>query len=272
MPTVPLPQLTRVPLGQGDLPVSQPADVSAEWAPEMMQSDAAPVRDAIQAGEYAMLLEYQRAVSYATDQSDPLHASGEYADEIGDEHGVHRQGGETDASYLPRINATPSVVDPNDICAAADVILAPYTPIQARYAEHLDAFHLAPDLTTAWSSHVFNSPNQTPNYPDRHYDVIVNRRPGGAIVFDDVYGRIFILRVPDISSLDANVAAVFDGTEQAPFGFFVSNGPTVGFGTAFVWSVLSSTNDIYNAIVSKVESMRGMSMRFIMLVDPKLLA
>lgn len=92
-----------------------------------------------------------------------------------------------------------------------------------------------------WSSHLFTRRvtynaagsliavdtdlGATPNYPDRYYPdnppsgqgapvvgamQIANRRPSGAMLNPDTGGRWFLLRVPDISGVDSNIASLFD--------------------------------------------------------------
>ena len=215
MPLLPLPPLTGagVPIDSGDLPVSSSTDVAAAWSQDVMAAEVAPVRDAVVAGQTAALLEYQRDRRYAAAQSDPLRATGEYLDEIGNERGVVRQPGELgiagDTTYRARVNARPSVVDPNDIVAAANAVLAPYTAISCRYAERSDGtFASAGDST--WSCHAFTEPGgSTPNYPDRNYAGIPNRRPTGCQANGDSYGRWFLLRVPDISGIDSAISAAY---------------------------------------------------------------
>lgn len=215
MPTLPLPALaTTVSIDGGALPVTSLADVAAEWSNDIQASPTAPIRDAIQNGQLAMTLAYQSVSPNAAAQSDPLRATGEYLDEIGSyERNVHRQVGEQDPSYSARVNTVPSTVDPNDIIAAANGVLAPYTSVSCRYYEQSDALFLSNPATTTWSANLFalgdGGAGATPNYPDRRYSIIPNRRPMGAVLFNDMYGREFVLRTPDISTVDATVGALY---------------------------------------------------------------
>src|ERR1019366_5944122 len=292
MPTLPLTLDDGVPIDGGDLPAASAADVAAEWAFELQQPTTAPIRDAIQAGETAMLQEYERRSQYAAGQSDRLRATSEYLDEIGNENGIDRQDGETDVAYMARVNGIQSVTDPNDIIAAVNAILAPFTAVQARYLERSDGCFVG-DGTTTWSSHAFRgtqatpydlptpiTTNNTPNYPDRLYGsstpaglkAIANRMPGRARVFNGLDGRYFEIRIPDLAPLDQSVPSAFDGTQaNVAGGFFAGNG-TSGINTTFLWSSSASEVSVYNQIVSTVEKMRGHSMRWTLLVDPCLSA
>jgi hypothetical protein len=147
MPTPAIPLLPPVPPENSNpadtrtLPVASRADVVAEWSPDVMGQDAAPVRDAIIDGETAMLLAYQNFAAAAAAQSDPLAATDEYLELIaGDEFATYKQPGETDGSLRTRMLAARATVSPAAIVAAANAILAPYTAVSAKYFEHLDAW------------------------------------------------------------------------------------------------------------------------------------
>ncbi len=288
MPLLPLPPLSDgVPIDAGVLPVSSTTDVSNEWAAELTQPTTAPIRDAIIDGQAEALLAYQRASRYAAAQSDPARATGIYQDEIGSyERGVHRQPGEDDTPYRARYLGFQGVVDPNDIIAAANAVLAPYTTISCRYAESSDGWFLN-DGGNAWSSHVFDSaggslgsPNETPQYPDRLYPIataagltsIPNRRPPGAFVNEDTFGRWFLLRAPDISAVDTTVAALFDATAPTDgSGFFLTDG-SGSFGGEFLFDFASTANDIYNALIGAVDVLVGQGVRWSMTVEAGLTA
>ena len=208
MPSLPIKLPCRI--DAGSLPVVDEDDVLAAWSGDLASLQTAPVRDAIVAGQLAGLTEYQRATAYAAAQSDSLRATGEYLDEIGSfERGVKRGTGETDDAYRARVNATPSTVDPLDVLAAANAVLAAYTDVACRYAEHSDgvfpgsptaaslfagASYARTATATSFSAHAFadqRSPSlftaadggagATPNYPDRQYAAIPGRRPAGTM-------------------------------------------------------------------------------------------
>lgn len=296
MPSLPLPTPLSdgVPIDGGLLPVSSPTDVANEWAPELQAPATAPLRDAMQAGQAAMLLEYQRASRYAAAQSDVGRATDEYLDECGDEREVYRQPGEPNGTYRGRMLGNQSVVSPVAIVAAANAVLAAYTAVPCRYVEESDGWFVG-DGTTPWSSHVFatadvGGANATPNYPDRIYPGAVaaglasapNRRPPGAMPNIDTCGRWFLLRVPDISALDTEIAAVFNGSQNEPTsgyegagavgGFFCGAGSTLtDQNISFVFDFTSTTVDgVYNALVSAVNAIVGEGIRWDLIVDPAL--
>lgn len=284
MPKLPLKLRGGVPLDCGELPVSSQDDVAAEWAAEIQDPETAPVRDAIQAGQTALALEYQRRARYAAAQSDSLRATGEYLAEIGGfERGIYPQPGEADPAYRARVNARPGVVDPNDIVAAANAILAPYTSIPCRYAERSDGLFVNRGTST-WSSHVFKAgdggPNATPNYPDRLYPSattaglksLPNRRPPGAMPNGDTGGRWFLLRCPDIGALDSTVAAVFDGAQPVQLGGFFVGAGTSPSNASFLFNFASTVDAIYDAVIGAVEAIVGGSIRWSLIVDPALTA
>jgi hypothetical protein len=211
MPKLPITLPCR--LDSGALPVSDTDDVLAAWSGDIAGLSTAKLRDAIVAGQLAALKAYQQASGYAAAQSDPLRATGEYLDEIGAfERDIKRGAGEADATYRARVNAQPTLVSPEDVLAAANAALAPYTDVQCRYAERCDGiFPGSPDVETVYggtsyqrstafttfSSHAYGDyrsaalvtgsgrniddggANSTPNYPDRRYGLITSRRPAG---------------------------------------------------------------------------------------------
>lgn len=288
MPTLPLPPITGqgVAIDSGDLPVASTADITAVWSEDVMQVEVAPIRDAIIAGQLAALLAYQRASRYAAAQSDRLRATGEYLDEIGEEQSINRaSSNEDDTTYRSRVNTPKNTVDPNDIIAAANEILAPFTPISARYYEHSDGVFASNPATTTWSSHAFQptdgGPNATPNYPDRYYALLPNRRPSGQVAFLSSYGRQFTLRVPEISLIDTTVSAAYQlgnplppETPAAGGGNFAGQ-PADGvlaLNITFAWNITATADQVYDAIVDAVEAIRGHSIRWSMLSDPNLTA
>lgn len=212
MPTLPLPVVLDVCLDGGDIPVTDTTQVAAEWAIEISSVPIAPIRDAIIAGQTNLLLAYQSAASYAAAQSDPGRASDEYLDEILEEYGVPRKMGQTDVQARAVLFSTPPIITPAAICAVANTILSPYTVTQCCYAEKSDGWFVS-DGTPVWSSHVFAIADNgtsacTPNYPDR--PTSLERKPPGAMPNVDTYGRWFLLRAPDISSLNNEMTATYD--------------------------------------------------------------
>lgn len=290
MPTLPLPPFHTggIALDGGALAVGSVADVAAEWSQDLMQDvPVAPKRDAIQAGELNALLAYQRLARYAAAQSDPLRATDVYLDEIGGEHSIFRAQGDTDVTYRQRIVAGFPTVDPVDIIAVANAALAPYTNISCRYAERSDGLFLSNPATTTWSAHLFHlagapdgGAGATPNYPDRQYTLIPNRRPFGAMLFESEYGRIFVLRVPDISGIDNVVAALYQlGSPAIPEtpvggGFFlgVTSDGVNAKNVTFLEPITATSAGIYQSVVDAVEAIRGHGIRWTMISDANLTA
>ena len=285
MPILPLPPLDDgVPLDGGDLPVSSQTDVANEWALEIQEVPIDPIRDAIQCGQTDLFLLYQQDSSYAAAQSDPARAVDEYLDEILEERGCPRQKGQDNEDARAVMFATPPVISPVAIMAVANAILAPYTVIQCRYAERSDGWFVG-DGTTTWSSHVFALADSggdlsTPNYPDRPGNL--QRRPPGAMPNQDTYGRWFLLRAPDISSLDSELAAVFDGNQNEPKtgnetvasvgGFFVGSGSSItDLNVTYVFDFAATTvDDIYNELIGAVDKAVGFGIRWDLNVEPNL--
>ena len=215
MPTLPLPANLDSCIDGGDLPVTSITDVANEWAIEIQSVPIAPVRDAIQTGQTDLLLAYQTDASYSAAQSDPGRATDEYLDEILEEYGCPRKMGQTDDQARTVLFSAPPVISPNAVCEIANAVLAPYTVTQCRYAEKSDGWFVC-NGEAEWSSHVFASAdngsfNCAPNYIDRPQSY--NRGAPGAMPNVDTYGRWFLLRAPDISSLDSELAASYDVAE-----------------------------------------------------------
>jgi hypothetical protein len=281
MPTLPLPPLDNgVPIDGGDLPVSSGTDVAAEWANEIQEVPIDPIRDAIQCGQTAVFLEYQRRSSYAAAQSDATRATDEYLDDILEENGCPRKNGQTDDQARAVMFATPPVISPNAIIAVANGILAPFTNISCRYAEMSDGWFLGIS-SSPWSSHVYGVGHDgTPNYPDRPVSVL--RRPPGAMPNFDTHGRWFLLRAPDISSLNSKLASVFNGLQNEPNsgketvssvgGLFVGTGVNVADdNVSYIFEFASETvNDVYNAVIASVNQAIGFSVRWDLSADPTL--
>jgi hypothetical protein len=99
------------------------------------------------------------------------------------------------------------------------------------------------------------------------------RRPPGAMVTGDIYGRWFLLRAPDISLIDSELGAVFTGTETDPTdGLFVFSGAETYPGEgAFLFGFGATTvDDIYNAVIGAVNILIGPGIRWDFLADPTL--
>lgn len=266
------------------LPVTDEADVRAVLPAFLRPDDAAPVRDAILAALTQILLTYQRRSAYAAAQSDLLRATGRGLTQVCAERGIYRQAGETDDPLRARALTVPSLVTPGAILTAANTILAPYTPVLPQYSEPAqDRWFVGGNAPRAWRSFLYRHATvpRSPLYPDRLYpeDAAANggyarpqSSPGAARVYSDTVGRYFLLRVPDLSPLDASLAATY---RESSAGIAVVNRMFIGRGTAatnttFVRRVGATAVGVYQAVVNAVDRIKGSSIRWMLLVDPKL--
>jgi hypothetical protein len=285
MPTLPAP-LPFIP-GAGDLPVKSADDIRPEFpAPLRGPAEAAPVREVIVEGERALMLEHQERAGYAAAQADPTRATGVYLDGHAEDRGTFRQPEELDEPLRARMLATPQIVTPTAIVSAVNAILAPYTTKLAQYHESiLDRWFVNDgDPGSAWHSFV----GAGPHYPDRLYDDhqgTPGRRsqsdPGGAWVFPDSNGRMFVLRVPVIAGLEAGHAFVLDGSvnETVPgavTGSFLGDGTDAlgsessGLVGMFITDGYASEVAVYQAVANSVEAIVGQGVRWQLVADPAL--
>lgn len=286
MPLLPLSGPT--PLGGGVLPVASEADVLAVFPTEVRRVATAPVRDALVAGLTAILQEYQRRSSQGAALSDLLRSVGTHLWALCAEHGVFKQPGETDEALRARVLGIPELVSPAAILAAVNAILAPWTNIQAKYFEsELDQWFVD-DGSSSWASFVFDGvDNATPYYADRLYvddevenggDVIEAREVLGAWVFADTFGRYFVLRIPPLESVDDEGSYALDALDPSAEDamMFIADGSDTsgaesdGSDTSFVFNDQAFSDDLYAAIVSSVELLKGQGIRWQAIVDPLL--
>jgi hypothetical protein len=258
-------------------PVVSTADVLAVLPAFVRLSDSADVRDAIVAGLTAILLRYQALSGYSASQCDIATAEGIYLDGLCEDRDVYRQAGEADDPLRARALTTPDLVTPTAILAAANTILAKYTPIQAEYAESvLDRWYVQ-DGTARWHSFI----GANPQYLRRLYAddaaanggaVRPNARIGGAWTFGDRLGRYFILRVPVLTGLADAHAFVLRG----PGGTFMGDGKNAGGLEAkgslglFVYQNPSTALTVYGAIASAINRIKGHSIRWQLIADSRL--
>lgn len=288
MPTLPLPALPAQ-IGAGDLPVSDETDVLALFPDYSRVGDSALVRDGLVAALTAMLLTFQERAGNARELSDILTATGSSLDGLFNERGVFRAKNESDTAYRARGLALPSLVTPTAILAAVNTILAAHTTIKAQYFESIqDRWYVrrasVPGGFRSFVYRRYTANPSSPYYPDRLYEddsvenggrIRVQSNPGGARVFADQIGRLFVLRVPDLSSIDGDINAVFidhNGAHPLPptrtTGLFVyaaaSGGSPYG---AYIRTKSATALDVYQAIVSTVERIKGASIRWRLQVD-----
>jgi hypothetical protein len=266
------------------LPVTGDADVRAVLPAFLRPYDAAPVRDAIFAALTQILLTYQRRAAHAAAQSDILRAVGRGLTQACAERGIYRQAGELDHALRARALTVPNLVTPAAVLAAANTILAPYTPVLPQYSEAAqDRWFVGADSSRVWRSFLFRHATtpRSPLYLDRLYpeDTAANggsvrpqSSPGAARIYSDTVGRYFLLRVPDLSPLDASLAATY---REASVGVAVGGRMFVGRGTTptsatFVRRIGATAVAVYQAVVNAVDRIKGSSIRWMLLVDPKL--
>lgn len=259
------------------LPVNGVSDVLAILPSFLRPDDPAPVRDAILAALTTLCCTIQDWAEYAAAQADVLRATGAYEDQIGGERGSLRASlGNED--YRALILSPPAVVSPQAIVAAANAVLAPFTSVQAQYCESWgDRAFFFDQAQPAGAPLCFFYDETTgvslsPDYPDRLYasegalnggTAIANREPGAPRFFSDDVGRLFLLRLPDLSSVDAQDSPIYN--ELQPNAFYVG---TVY--TSYLTSDPITSSALYANIINAVERVRGQSMRWILLVDANL--
>ncbi len=283
MPT--LPMLLDSPISGGDLPVTD-AESIARLEPYFVSEQAtAAVRDAVRAALVAMFTLYQAELSDAAGQGDVLRATGIYLAGLGTDRKVFQQSGEPQEAYRARIIQQGGVVTPNIIMIAVNAILAPYTGIKAAYLESILDRAFISNGTSPYRAYVRDGVTLggvDPSYPDRLYDddiaangvSIPNRHPAGFWSFGDFVGRYFVLRIPDLSAINNEIANVYNGTssngvptETLGNGFFVYNATITSYRT-YVNEKTSLALDLYQAVVNTVNALIGHSIRWRLSVDP----
>lgn len=261
-----LPILLGTPLSFSEAPVQTSDDVLETYSIEIREQESAPVRDAIVAGQTALHGEYQRNSTEAAYRSSVLYATGNDLDVLGADRRVYRQVGELDPAYRTRILAIPDVVTPEAVINAVNAILDNYTDKVAQYFEQLDGFFVS-DGSPDWFCGVLDGETLSePLYhASRFYDELTDRSPGACRVFDDVKGRVFVIRIPDLAPVDDSTASVFTTTGE--IGMYVGDGSFVENGS-FI-NVFSDTEfQIYQSIANTVDQIKGHGIRWVGLVDP----
>jgi hypothetical protein len=258
------------------------SDVLAVLPAFVRRSDSAPVRDALAAALVEILSRYRQLSAYAAAQCDITRATGIYLQSLCAEHGVFKQDGESDDALRVRALTAPNLVTPTAILAAANAILALYTSARAQYAESALDRWFVQDGSAGWHSFV----GAQPQYLARLYpaDAAANGgfvRPsseiGGAWAFADQLGRFFILRVPVLTGLgSAHAFLAADITAPVDARSFVADGSNAGGSEAsgqvamFVYADPSTALAAYQAIVNAVTRIKGQSVRWAMVADPRL--
>lgn len=282
MPTLPISGPS--PLDGGDLVVRSADDVLALLPPDVRNSASAPVRDALAAALTEILQSYQNRSSQSAALLDILRASGTRLEGLARDHEVYKQPGESDEALRARVLGLADMVTPEAIVGAVNAILAPYTTKRCRYFEsELDCWFVD-DGTATWSSFVFtDDAPASPHYADRLYPddeaengvALESREVLGAWVFSDVLGRMFVLRIPPLEAVDDDGTYVFSDNTVAD-GMFVADGSDTagaesdGTVTSFLFTDQVQSDELYAAIVSFVEMLKGQGIRWMAYVDPLL--
>lgn len=285
MPTFPLSAPS--PIDGGELVVRSSDDVLALLPTEVRRSTSAPVRDALAAALTVILQEYQRRSSQGAALGDILRSTGHVLDGLAADHEVFRQPGEEDEALRVRVLGLQDVVTPNAIVAAVNAILEPYTDATARYFESEVDQWFVHDGTATWDSFVYDADSgASPTYLDRLYpddeatnggDAVDAREALGSWMFSDQLGRYFILRLPQLEAVDDLGTYAFDAT-VADDGMFVADGSDTagaesdGSVTSFIYTDQVLSDELYAAIVSMVELLKGQGVRWMAYVDPLLAA
>ncbi len=264
----------------GDVVVTDEASVLALLPKFLKPGDPAPVRDGLIAGLTAILLTWQERSAYAAAQSDPARATGAYQDGLADDAGFPRVQDEDDEALRTRQFTVQQLVTPTAIMAAVNAILAPHTAKLAQYCEAaLDRWFVFNGAAPARpKSFIYVDVGRSPYYPDRLYldesaqnggRVRNQAEPGAARVWGDTIGRHFLLRLPDLSYLDAEIAAVYTLGAPTTARFFVGAG-TSSTNTTFIRSLPAVALVLYQSIADVVTRLQGASIRFSLIVDRKL--
>ncbi len=266
------------------LPVTSTDDVRAVLPAFLLPDDPAPVRDAIIAALTQILLRYQARSAAPPPSRTSCAPLGRGLAEACAERGMYKQTGESDDALRARALTVPSLVTPAAILAAANTVLAPYTSVLPQYSEAAqDRWFVGGGAPRTWRSFLFKkaTTSLSPFYPERLYpeDAAANggyvrpqSSPGAARIYSDTVGRYFLLRVPDLSPLDASLAATY---AQASAGVAVSSRMFVGQGksatnTTYLRKIGASAVGVYQSVVNAVDRIKGSSIRWLLLVDPKL--
>ena len=293
MPTLPITGAT--PLDGGALPVNSTGDVLAVFPAKVRRSTNAPVRDALVAAFAEIQKEYQRRARYACAQSDILRATGTHLAALASDREVFGQPGEKDDAIRLRVLFGENAVTPTGIMAGVNAILAPFTEKRAKYFEsELDQMFLSESVDDEEQCFVNDGLVSTgPRYLWRLYEddaaenggeYVEHRDPGGAWVFaqdaenGDTFGRYFVLRLPVLDQVDELGTYVLDAltTDAEQDMMFLGDGSDTsdsesdGSIGAFLFEDDASSDEVYAAIVSFVEGVKGQGMRWQAFVDPGL--
>lgn len=268
----------------GALPVYDSGDVS-ELVPAPYRKDEgeAPILGALIEALTEIAIAWEDAGSASVAQSSIATASGVFLDGLAEDCELHRAQDEEQEAFRERTLEVPDTIDRRAILEAANAILAPLTTVQAHIFDSILDRWFVTDGTASFHSFI----GANPQYFDRLYpqDAATNgasrplSEPGGAYAFADRIGRQFVLRVPNVASVETVHAYCFDeslsgpGFEAVPYPvehrLFVGDG-TQSAAAMFV-SRGSTALSIYQAIVDNVNALCGHGVRWALVVDSKLI-
>jgi hypothetical protein len=269
--------------GAGPVPVFTSADVRAQLPDILLRPETDPIREAIVAALTALMQEWQYRSDYAVAQSDAARAVGVYLEAAGGDRGAGLAIGEDPEAFRARMFSQRAGVNEKAIVAGVNAILALYTTEQCQFVDAaLDCWFINDGTDSngnpaIWHSYV----GAGPSYPDRYFsDDLANNGGtarqancdvGGARVFDDTLGRLFLLRVPDLGFQQLDASFVYDGSAAGDFfeaheagGFFVGDGTDVPAG-GYLDANDTDPEAAYRAIGNFVNLAAGQSVRWIML-------
>jgi hypothetical protein len=265
----------------GALPVSSDADVLQLLPHEYREEETAPVRDALVHAHATQQEFYQEKADYAAAQSDIGRATGRYLQALGADRGFRKQDNESNDEFRSRTLAVPDLVTPGAIVDAVNAILAEVGAGECEYLESIaDRLYVNETGGTGICAGVVGA---TPINPTRLYpeDEAVNgaarpnASPGAAWTFDDHVGRFFVLRVPNLASLDSALPTPWSSSSTAP-NRSIGRGSlflrtSVGLANhGYLYANASTALDTYKRICDTVAAIVGHSIRWMMISDTTL--
>ncbi len=261
------------------VPVATSAEVLAVLPSFLRTSDPAPVRDALIAALTEVFRTYQVKAAYAAAQADPGRATGIYLEGLAEDHNVFRQPAETLAQLRARIFSAPSIVTPAAIIAAVNSIVLPFTTIEPQVFEDIDCNFITDDGGGANGYAYDTFVGSNPRAPSRlyHEDAVENggyerdqAQPGGFWVFGDTNGRYFVVRLPSLVTADDNFTFVTSAGDDASFisdGSDTSGSEANGHVIEFTYTSNTTSDEIYDAVCTAIERIKGQGIRFQVIVD-----
>ena len=260
MPNLPLPT-GESNLTGGDVPVSSEEDVLAEFPRKIRTASVAPVRDGIVAGFTEGFKAYQNIAARAAAQCDPMRATGDCLKSFAEERQVIPGRNESEESVRARLFLAPQCVTPEAIRSGVNKLLESYTDKQCTVSElDLDGWFVH-DGTAVWDSFI----GADPEYPDRYYEDLPYRKPGGAVP-SWRYPRSFLMRIPPLEANNSNIAYVLDSNA----GIFVGDDTGAAGVAWFAFENPKTAEELYSTIVGLVSTVKGQGISWSLVVDPTL--